>query len=264
MTGLEQHVMVSIPHSGLLCPSEISIEDLSEHQQTLAVNNVDWHTDSLYDFQDLLNNQQIKFPLSQVYINVNRHPDMLDEAVPLALDDFPIYRSGREPSESHRRFLLSKYHFGYHQSLAAQKKIFVFDGHSTVTGHTDASGDPVDADIIVSDFQASAFDPPGGIRTAPEGFLETYCDELEKRFHGTGIRIARNTTYTSTYGHVMAAHGWDGQGPRGRKAPLLLQETNEHLYIRNGIPDIYHLEEIRRIFAQSLVVMLTRMKSDLI
>ena len=258
MTRTYAAVLVSIPHAGVLCPNEIPIHSLSEHQQQLAVDNVDWHTDKLYDFRDILGNAQTVFPYSQVYFNVNRHPDMIDESVPLTLNDLPIYREGLGPSVKQRKALLRKYHYTYHSEIARTQKQFVLDGHSTVTGHQDVEGNAVSDDIILSDWQTSPLDPPEGIRTAPPGYLETYAEELERRSASLHLRVARNTTYQSTYGHVMAAHGWDGKRRRGKKAPLLLQETNEDLYIKSGFIDIKRVEELRRIFAEALSAMLNR------
>ncbi len=251
-TRLAKYLLVSIPHAGVLCPAEIPLATLSENQPQLAADNIDWYTDRLYDFRDILGNAQVCFPYSQVYVNVNRHPRTLEESVPIVLNDLPIYQEGQAPSFTQRQALLKKYHAVYHRAIANRKKNFILDGHSTVTGHTDAAGNSVTDDIILGDRQASPLDPPGGILTAPEGYLETYAEELERRLAGLHIQVARNTTYVATYGHVMAAHGWDGETTRGRRAPLLLQETNEDLYIKNGRPDWLMIEELRRIFAESL------------
>ena len=253
-------ILVSIPHSGVLCPAEIPLAALSDRQRDLA-ENVDWHTDKLYDFRDLLHNRHVVFPISQVYVNVNRHPAALDGSVPLSVDGVPVYQPGRGPSADLRARLLRRYHVAYHRALAAREKLFILDGHSTVTGHRDAEGSAVADDIILSDWQQTPFDPPGGIRTAPPGYLDTYAEELDRRLAGRGIKVAKNTTYCSTYGHVMAAHGWDGAAPQGTRAPLLLQETNEALYINSGTLDTAALEFLRRVFAESLAAMMDRLNS---
>jgi hypothetical protein len=256
---LTSKVLVCISHSGIACPPEISPSILSEHQQTLAENNVDWYTNHLYDFQDLLDNSQIIFPYSQVYVNVNRHPDTLDESIPLILDGLQVYKTGLEPSFEQRQ-LIMKHHLNFHRSIASREKIFILDGHSTVTGHQDAAGIEAVDDIIVSDWQKSKLDPPDGIRTAPPGYLETYVEELERRLSGLNIRITQNTTYSATYGHIMATHGWNGKSEKEHRAPLLLQETNEALYIKNGVPDVKAIEELRRVFSETIKVMLEKMK----
>ena len=243
-------LLVSIPHSGLLCPAEIPLDSLSEHHETL-MDETDWHTDRLYDFQDILGNTHVVFPLSQVFVNVNRHPKHVDQAVPVVLNGIPIYRPSMSPPLDMRRQLVRKYHQNYHQYIKNRKKVLILDGHSTVTGNQDAAGNKVAADIIVSDRQATELDLPGGIRTAPDGYLDCYADELERRLGGN-VKIEKNTTYQSTYGHIMAIHGWNGETNRGNRAPLILQETNEELYVTNGRPDWFAIENLRRVFAEAL------------
>lgn len=251
------HIHVSMPHSGVLCPGEIPLESLSGKQAELA-SNVDWHTDRLYDFRDLLGNSQTVFPFSQVYINVNRHPDALDACVPDSIDGVPVYRRGKRLSLNFKRMLVRKYHDAYHAAIKGSRKSFILDGHSTVTGHADAGGNEVCDDIIISDRQQTPWDPPGGIRTAPDGLMEIYAEELARQL-GSGIRVGCNTTYCDTYGHVMACHGWDGIQPRNGRVPLLLQETNEHLYIKGSVLDVLALEVLRRAFAVSLSRMVQKM-----
>lgn len=256
---LSSKVLVSISHAGIACPPEISPAMLSSHQQTLAANNVDWYTDHLYNFQDLLGNAQVVFPYSQVYINVNRHPSILDESVPLNLGDLPVYEAGLEPSLEQRHLMLKR-HLEFHRVIASHEKAFILDGHSTIIGHQDAAGNQVSDDIILSDWQESVLDPPGGTRTAPLGYLDTYAEELERRLSGFKLRITKNTTYSATYGHIMATHGWDGQSERAHRAPLLLQETNEALFVKNGMPDVRLIEELRRIFSEALHAMLWKLQ----
>jgi hypothetical protein len=206
-----------------------------------------------------LGNKQIIFTINQIYINVNRHPDYIDECVPTEIDGLLIYKAGSKPSIEVRKRLLSKYHSGYHNAIASVNKLFILDGHSTVTGFRDASGEIVQDDIILSDFQNSNLDPLPGIKTAPDGFLESYANALTKLL--PNLRISLNTTYCSTYGHIMSEHGWNGIGERKNKTPLILQETNEDIYIHNRVPDIKAIEELRRSFAQSLEVMLDKMQN---
>jgi hypothetical protein len=254
---LTKLLLVSIPHAGLLCPREIPISILSDYQKELS-ENVDWYTEHLYDFRDLLGNKQVYFPYSQVYVNVNRHPEDLDQSVPIFLGNLPVYKQGNELSTDERKKLVLKYHNGFHRTINNCKKLFILDGHSTLTGHKDAAGEEVADGIILSDWQKTPSDPPEGLLTAPEGYLDTYAEELDRRLSGWNISISKNRMYSSTYGHIMATHGWDGKGNKNQRVPLILQETNEDLYIENGIPDVYRIEQLRRIFAESVSVMLTR------
>lgn len=248
-------LLVSIPHAGVLCPGEISLETLSARQTELA-GNIDWHTGVVYDFRDLLRCSQEVFPYSQVYINVNRHPTRIDECVPDELDGIPVYLPGRAPDPTLKRALVRRYHHAYHRRLATAGKDFILDAHSTLPGLSDAAGVVVRDDIILSDRQETPLDPPGGTRTAPGGWMELYAEALARQL--PGVAVACNTTYCATYGHVMAAHGWDGKGPRGRRAPLLLQETSENLYMNGGVLDVQRAEELRRTFASALAAMIEK------
>jgi N-formylglutamate amidohydrolase len=108
-------VLVIIPHSGTICPEEIPIEDLSKYQNKLADECIDWHTNSLYDFRYIMNNKQIVNPISNVYVNVNRHPDQIEESVPLKYEDIPIYE--KDPSMKTRKLMIEKYHDPFHKEI---------------------------------------------------------------------------------------------------------------------------------------------------
>ena len=59
MTGSD--VLVVAGHSGVVIPPEISLEDLTDEFSAL-LKNVDWYTQWLYDFRDILGNRQLVFP----------------------------------------------------------------------------------------------------------------------------------------------------------------------------------------------------------
>lgn len=257
---IKNNILVSIPHSGIYCPREIELNTLSDNIQELSIDNVDWYTELIYDFRDILENKQIVFPINQIYINVNRRP-YLEECMPSEINGLQIYKDNLMPDIKLQKYLIKKYHLGYHNNLMNIEKVFILDGHSTITGLTDDVGNKVQDDIIIYDFQNSKLDPPTGVKSAPEGFLESYAEALTKSL--PNLRIALNTTYTSTYGHILATHGWDGKSKKSHRAPLILQETNENLYINNYILDIKAVEELRRTFADSIVCMLNKMKNYL-
>jgi hypothetical protein len=256
--GLAAGLCVSIPHSGLHLPPGILPGSLCENFADLVQMSNDFCSDALYDFRDLLGNRQVVFPYTPAVLNANRSPQVLDHAAPLAIRGLPVYRPGQEPSPALRQRLVQRYHLGYHRRLQRTPKLFILDGHTTMDGDPDGDDGVVQEDIILDDRQHSELDPPGGMRSAPEGYLDTYANELVKRLPHN-IHVHRNNRYLSVYGHVMAAHGWDGSGERRGRAPLLLQETNERLYLRSGYPDLAALNELRRIFAESLSAMLERM-----
>ncbi len=75
-------LLVVVPHSGILIPEEIPLNTLSGEFPRL-MRNVDWYTDLLYHFDDILDNSTIKFPYCSLILEANRHPDDLDSCVPL-------------------------------------------------------------------------------------------------------------------------------------------------------------------------------------
>lgn len=99
-----KELLVVVPHSGIVVPGEISLANLSERFPAL-VQNVDWYTNWLYDFRDLLENQQIVFPYCSLIVEANRHPDILEDSVPLQdantnrkYEQFAMVLLGKEPA----------------------------------------------------------------------------------------------------------------------------------------------------------------------
>ncbi|MBN1973898.1 MAG: N-formylglutamate amidohydrolase [Sedimentisphaerales bacterium] len=90
-------LLVVIPHSGIVIPSEIPLESLSDEFHYLA-RNVDWYTNWLYDFRDILGNKQVIFPYCSIIVESNRHPDIIDSCVPLHdVFEKQVYKTGKEP-----------------------------------------------------------------------------------------------------------------------------------------------------------------------
>ncbi len=252
-TGNIGNMLVVLAHSGTACPPEIPLASLSEYQQQLS-ENTDWYSDALYSIGDLCPAHEIRFSYGQWFVNPNRHPDQLDDAVPLEVNGIPVYKAGCAPTQQMRETLLQHHHLAFHQRIAAAHPSFILDGHSSCDASTDCDGQCFNADIMLSDRQQTPLDPPGGIRTAPVGCLELYARILGRLL--PGLRIEVNTTYNSTYGYTMARHGWDGTGDRKDRAPLLLQETNERLYTFAGRPDVSRIESLRRTFAEAATTFL--------
>jgi len=144
---LFQNVLIIIPHGGIQCPSEIPLDSLSKYQKRLANDCVDWYTDYLYDFKNIMNNQQISNPISNIYLNVNRNPNELEDCVPDFYEKIPIYKSGQEPSKKIKQLIINKYFLPFHDKIKKSKKIFILDGHSTATGLKDLKGEKVKKDV---------------------------------------------------------------------------------------------------------------------
>ncbi len=247
MTGSD--ILVVVPHSGVVIPPEISLEDLTDDFSAL-IKNVDWHTQWLYDFRDILGNRQMVFPYCSILLEANRDPADIDESVPLQ-DVFgrSIYRAGYEPSASMRGAWSEKYLKPFHRNIEeniAAGAGLLFDGHSTIT----ARG-MVDNQIDLMNFQHTDRDEKPLIY-GPDIIVETYAAELRKHLPDVLITV-NGSDFVHVHGHVCAAHSVNAMKRIGARAPAFIQETNERLF-RNadGTPNVGQINRLRRAFAESL------------
>jgi len=253
-------LLVVVPHSGIIIPAEIPLDSLSDEFPSLA-RNVDWYTHWLYDFEDILGNSTAVFPWSSLVLEANRNPDELQSAVPLN-DTLgrAVYKAGREPAGSLRRRLARKYLDKFHRTLSrsiGRGKIFMLDGHSTVTTRGVAANQ-----VELMNYQV--LKPDGAVqRFCPDEFVYTYAEELSARLEGIKISV-NESGYHHVYGHICGRHSIDAESRIGRRVPAILQETNQALYMKSdGTVDLPALEMLRRAFARALAAMLQKMSPDL-
>jgi len=245
---LEQ-LLVVIPHSGIMVPNEIALENLSEEFPSL-VQNVDWYTHWLYDFRDILGNRQVVFPYCSPILDGNRCPDLLEDSVPLRdVYGRPVYRQGWEPDQALRKRLAEKYLDPFHRDIEksiAEGAAFLVDGHSTVPARGVGENQ-----IDLMNFQDSPLDKEPKVYS-PQIYIETYARELAKRIPDVNVTVNASEYYT-VYGHVCAAHSINAMGRVGSRVPSILQETCDRLY-RN--PDktlnVKAINRLRRAFAESI------------
>ncbi len=250
-------LLVVIPHSGIIIPAEIPPDSLSEYFPQMA-RNVDWYTDWLYDFRDLLDNRQVVFPCCSLILEANRHPDRLDDCVPLRdVLERPVYQSGREPERDLRLALVDKYLRPFHAVIAghiAAGAQFLLDGHSTVTARGMA-----DNQIDIMNFQHSALDDVP-VHFSPRDYAEAYAEELRLRLPEVKITV-NASEYFNVYGHVAAAHSVNARAAVGNRVPALVQETHERLFTNpDHTPDVGALNRLRRAFALSLAAAWERVR----
>ena len=243
-----RNLLVVIPHSGVVIPNEIPLESLSGDFFAL-VQNVDWYTNWLYDFRDILSNRHLVFQYCSIIVEGNRHPKILDDSVPLQdVRGRPVYIPGSEPSMELRTSLSSRYLKPFHSMIEdniAEGATFLLDGHSTVTAQGVA-----DNQIDLMNFQHSRLEKER-IYYCPEIYVETYASELRKRLPDVKVTVNSSEYYT-VYGHVCTAHSVNEMEPAGRKAPALIQETNERLYKNvDRTPNVLAINRLRRAFAES-------------
>jgi len=245
---LEQ-LLVVIPHSGIMVPNEIPLENLSEEFPSL-VQNVDWYTHWLYDFRDFLGNRQVVFPYCCLILEGNRRPDLLDDSVPLRdVYGRPVYRQGGEPDQALRKRLAEKYLDPFHRDIEqsiAEGAAFLLDGHSTVPARGVGENQ-----IDLMNFQDSPLDEAPKVYSPPI-YVETYARELAKRLPEVNVTVNASEYYT-VYGHVCAAHSVNALERAGNRVPAILQETCERLY-RNSDQtlNVKAINRLRRAFAESI------------
>ena len=254
-----KELLVVIPHSGILIPNEIPFASLSEEFPRL-MRNVDWYSNWLYDFGDLLGNSHLAFPYCNLILEANRHPEQLDDCVPLkdVLGE-PVYRPGHEPGQRLRRSLSRKYLQTFHQGISeeiSRGKTFMLDAHSTVTAKGVAENQ-----IELMNFQISKpAEKPQYF--CPDAFVETYASELAKRLPGIKVTV-NQSKYHQVYGHVCGAHSVNAATRVGNRVPAILQETNQNLYMNSDrTPNLEALETLRRAFAEALYKMIKTVKPD--
>jgi hypothetical protein len=244
-----QHLLVVIPHSGIMIPNEIPVESLSEGFSSLA-QNIDWHTEWLYDFRDLLGNRQMVFPYCFLVLEANRRPGLLDDSVPLKdIYGRPVYRQGCEPDETLRRHLAEKYLDPFHRQIEkaiAEGVVFLLDAHSTVPARGVSENQ-----IDLMNFQDSHLDE-GHRVFSPPIFIETYARELAERLPDVKVTV-NASEYYAVYGHVCAAHSVNAMGRVGNRVPSILQETCDRLYRnQDGTLNVRAINRLRRAFAESI------------
>jgi len=247
-----KELIVVIPHSGILVPCEIPLESLSGRFPEL-VRNIDWYTNWLYDFRDLLNNQHVVFPFCSLIIEANRHPDRLEDCVPLKdVNGESVYRLHMEPDNRLRKLIALNYLNTFHETIeeCIESGIeFMLDGHSTVTARGVAENQ-----IDLMNYQHSGLDERPRY-FSPDIYVETYAAELKKRLPEVKVTV-NSSEYFNVYGHVCTEHSINAMGRIGRRVPAIIQETNERLY-RN--PDrtlnVEAVNRLRRIFAESIHAM---------
>jgi N-formylglutamate amidohydrolase len=245
-------LLVVVPHSGLLIPCEIPLNTLSRDFPRL-MRNVDWYTNSLYDFRDTLGNSRLLFPYCSLILEANRHPAKLAESVPLK-DTFgePIYQTGLEPDDKLRQSLSNKYLTWFHQAISTEithGKTFMLDGHSTVTAQGVA-----DNQIELMNFQNSSLNEEPTY-FCPDVLIETYANELSKKLSWVKVTL-NESRYDNVYGHVCGKHSVNAMKRVGNRVPAILQETNQKLYLNTDrTPNIEALETLRRAFAEALCKM---------
>ncbi|MBN2384598.1 N-formylglutamate amidohydrolase [bacterium] len=253
-----RELLVVVPHSGIVIPSEIDIDSLSDSFPDL-LRNVDWYTNWLYDFRDMLNNQQIVFPYCSLLLEANRDPVMLDDSVPLKdIHGQPIYRTGQEPGWEQRKHLSDKYLLSFHSTIETaiiSGAEFILDGHSTVT----ARGVSENQIELMNFQQVNSEKEPDYF--CPDVFVTIYAEELRKRLPEIKVSV-NESEYYRVYGHICAQHSVNAFSRVGKRVPALIQETNESLYKNaDRTVNVMALNRLRHAFAHAIYSTMNRVRN---
>ena len=119
-------LLISMPHVGTQIPD--ALRD-GYDPRALAVEDTDWHLETLYGFADALGASVLVPEYSRYVIDLNRPPDDTPmypgasntELCPTRFfTGDPLYRPGREPDPAQRRQRLATYWQPYHDALRGE------------------------------------------------------------------------------------------------------------------------------------------------
>jgi hypothetical protein len=252
-------LLVVIPHASVSFPREIPRSILVKDYKKFLIgeeSETDRGTASIYNLKKTLDNNVLSFPVSQVFINVCRNPNNLDEACPLFIRDAPIYRKGMEPNIHLRRALVERYSLPFYKSIQNTKKGLILNGHSTIAGHSSLGNEKLQDDIVLSSFLIAEGEK---IQFCPDYIIAKYKDELKKRL--PDLKIGVNSVYLDSYDQMCVMFGGNFNGMNSVRVPIIHQETDENLYInKNGKVIKENVEKLRKAFAESLYYTMRSLK----
>lgn len=251
---MKKEILVIIPHSSRKRPREIKKGWLSNNQRSLLYSGsseTDRYSELLYDFRNILNNQQILFPISQIYINICRHPDKLDEIFPFEIRGKKIYN--QDISAGLRKQLIQKYTIPFYKKIEQFKGNIVLNGHTTTSDHPSLN-QKLSYQIVISNIQEEG----NKVRKfAPDKLVRIYVEELRKRL--PRVKVGFNSVYIDIYDHFCDKFGWKSNG---KGIPIIHQETDEGLYIKDNKLDRGKLNKLRIAIAEALAETSRRYNSE--
>ena len=223
----ELPVLVSIPHTGVLLPPEVSRDLASDEMRAGAMT--DWHLDSLYAFLPEFGIDVIHAVYHRFVIDLNRPPEAKPlypgrfETTLVPLETFqgePVYARPPAAAEVKRRIAL--YHAPYHAALERRlgEKVATFghcyliDAHSVESRANRLHGALVE-DVFLGDRDGTTCDP---------GFTDLVAGVFAKR----GLKVSRNAPYKG--GYITAHYGL------GELVQALQIEMCQRLYMSEGEP----------------------------
>jgi N-formylglutamate deformylase len=119
-------LLISMPHLGTVLPAELEARYSSVGQ---AVDDTDWHLDTLYGFATALGASVLRPRYSRYVIDLNRPPDGASlypgqnttGLCPLTtFDGLPLYQPGEEPDAAEIARRLERFWQPYHRALQGE------------------------------------------------------------------------------------------------------------------------------------------------
>lgn len=137
-------LLVSVPHVGTQIPDELAPRLVP---RALAVENTDWHLDTVYAFAKEMGASLLVPRYSRFVVDLNRPPENTPmypgvnntELCPTRFfTGDPIYQEGQAPDEDEIRQRVQRYWQPYHQALSAELqrlrsehgRAMLWEGHS--------------------------------------------------------------------------------------------------------------------------------------
>jgi N-formylglutamate amidohydrolase len=223
----ELPVLVSIPHTGVLLPPEVSRDLASDQMRAGAMT--DWHLDALYAFLPEFGIDVIHAVYHRFVIDLNRAPEAQPlypgrfETTLVPLETFqgePVYARPPATDEVKRRIALfhAPYHAALERRLAEKTEKFghcyLIDAHSVESRASRLHGALVE-DVFLGDRDGTTCDP---------GFTSL----LDGAFGKRGLKVSRNAPYKG--GYITAHYGC------GELVQSLQIEMCQRLYMTEGEP----------------------------
>src|SRR5882672_1629991 len=223
----ELPVLVSIPHTGVRMPAEISRDLASDEMRAGAM--ADWHLDELYAFLPELGVDVVHAVYHRFVVDLNRPPEQKPlypgrfETTLVPLETFhgeQVYARPPSAAEIERR--LQVYHEPYHaflrSRLDAKVKNFghcyLIDAHSVASRANRLHGTLVQ-DVFLGDRDGTTCDP-------------WFTDLVDDAFRKRQLKVSRNAPYKG--GYITAHYGDDDL------VQALQIEMCQRLYMTEGEP----------------------------
>jgi N-formylglutamate deformylase len=223
----ELPVLVSIPHTGLAMPPEVSRDLASDKMRGGAM--ADWHLDALYAFLPELGIDVIHAVYHRFVIDLNRPPEATPlypgrfETTLVPLETFQgekVYARPPSAEETTRRLAL--YHAPYHAAIRRrlEEKVakfghcYLIDAHSVESRASRLHGTLVE-DVFLGDRDGTTCDP-------------WFTDLVAGAFARRGFKVSRNAPYKG--GYITAHYGGDDV------VQTLQIEMCQRLYMTEGEP----------------------------